>query len=122
MPFGQIKNTLRKFKSRNQQLKNMESPLTLDGVAFAYHSTDTYDRYGRTRPLGDEPRTDFYRGTVVTETFGFCVFASDAVVRHVSQAPAAERHYHIDGTTDFLPENEFRQMIIVFWEHKNNVS
>lgn len=110
-----------KYKSRGRLRMQFESPDTLAGVAAAFRCDATFDAFGRSRSV-HEPRSDFYRGTVDAATFGFSVFASATVVQHIVQSPAADRHYHVDGLVDLLPDGEYKELLVVYWEHKDCVS
>lgn len=98
--------------------KLFKSPDTLADVAAAFQSAHIFETFGRSM---DEAHSDFYRGTVVESTFGFSVFASAAVVQRLRQAPASDRFYHVDGTVNALPIGEFKQLLLLHWEHKNCV-
>lgn len=118
-PLRALQGTLRKIQSRNQLRNQFDSPVTLADVAAAFQSSDIFDTFGRSLWSGGG---DFYRGTVDEPTFGFCLFASATVVQHIAQTPAADRHFHVDGTANFLPTSEFKELLIVYWEHKDCVS
>lgn len=112
---------MRKHKSRAKLRTLFKSPDTLAGVAAAFQNDATFETFGRSRSV-HEPRSDFYRGTVDETEFGFSVFASATVVQHIVQSPAADRHYHVDGLVDLLPIGEYKELLIVYLEHKDCVS
>lgn len=108
VPLKKINSTLRRYRNDVRQRKFIESPDTVAGVVAAFQCETTFDAFGC---------SEFYRGTVVEATFGFSVFASATVVQYISQSPASDRYYHVDGSMNVLPVGEFKELLIVYWEH-----
>lgn len=106
MPYNRFRSTLNKAKNS----KIPDSPKTLIEVRDAFLRDETFQMFGKT--LG-EPSVDFYKGTVIEDSFGFTVFASDTIVQHIGKL--ADKEYYADGTFT-LPIGEYQQMFVVHLE------
>lgn len=102
-------------KCKNRSIP--KSPLTLAGVEAAFNDPNTMKRFGFNLNI---PRQPFYRATVRNQKFGFTVFSSFIITEAIISS--SENHYHIDGTFGVLPNNEFKQLLVIHLELKGHVS
>lgn len=64
-----------------------------------------------------------YIDTITTNTYCFTLFASMENIKLVdANIPPNMRNYSMDATFKIVPKSEFKQLLIIYIEYKNDVS
>lgn len=97
-----------------------QSPLTAAEVAFAFQNEKIMERFGTTK--SNEP-SPFFRKVYVCSQFSYCVFASQSIIRRIeTHIKIDERNFLLDATFKVCPMGDFRQLLVVYVEHHEQVN
>lgn len=96
------------------------SPKSAVAIQEAFHSGAVMSEYGIT--ANNEEPTQFFRKVFISETFSYCVFASQPIIDRITEhIPAGRRNFYLDATFKVVPFGEFNQLLIIHVEYFDKV-
>lgn len=110
--------TMKRNMDRVKNETYPKRPNSLEELKEIFQNPQILNKYG----LNLDVTENLYIETVVTDDYGFCLFASHATINMVKlNITAQHRNYLIDGTFSCSPKM-FYQLLIICVEFKNDVS
>lgn len=100
-----------------------KSPVTCDEIIKAFEINVVIEMYGTTRHDNTNlAPTVFYKTTYKCNSFAYVVFASDNIIKGIkSKIPREQRNFLLDATFKICPYGIFKQVLIVYIEHRGEV-
>lgn len=93
-----------------------QNPKTLEDVKAFFEDSDIMTKIGQTLHTTD-PKL-FYQDTVITPTFAYAIFSSEAILANLP----VNRSVRIDCTFKCVPKSPFTQLLILQIDCSNHVS
>lgn len=95
------------------------SPKTADEIIQAFAMENVMESFGFTKCDENLP---FYKTTIKTDSFSFCVFSSNGVIEKIKSNIAPERREILmDATFKICPFGEFKQLLIIYIGYMDEV-
>lgn len=98
-------NKIARHRTRLKNMLSPNAPKTVEDVEAAFKLEATMTKYGHTK--GQE-RHIFYSGAVKTRVINLMTNCTD-------------RRFYVDGSFRVVPNGKYKQLLIIHWEHMNQV-
>lgn len=101
------------YKARKRALP--QTPTNVAQIDEVFKHADVMTMYGMTNRIENAQKTPFFKGTIDEEKHSACVFASDDIIRSISETSEShERLLYSDATFYITPKGIFTQVLILF--------
>lgn len=100
-----------------------KSPTNAIEIEEAFRNEYVHKNYGMTRRFNADEKRDFFKHAFECDDFAYCVFASDDVIKAITEnVPIENRNLFADGTFKITPIGIFKQVLILFCKINESVS